>query len=66
LQVPPQPSLAPQTLPAQSGAQRQAPLMHFSPGRQEPVLQIPPQPSGAPQALPVQSGSQTQEPFQQV
>ena len=46
-QVPPQPSLLPQSFPAQDGVQH--PL---------PMAQVPPQPSLLPQSFPVQDGAQ--------
>ena len=58
MQVPPQPSEAPQAAPLQLGWQRQLPPWQNSPDGHEPLLQVPPQPSGAPQTAPLQLGVQ--------
>jgi len=63
MQVPPQPSEAPQALPLQVGVQQlqEAPLPRQSWPAAQP-LQTPPQPSDMPQPLPLQLAWQTHLP----
>jgi hypothetical protein len=59
-QTPPQPSLAPQLLPAQLGTQTHWPFWQLRPAGQLPVAHVPPQPSPAPHAMPAQFGTHLQ------
>jgi hypothetical protein len=56
LQIPPQPSDAPQDLPLQLGWHVHCPWSHVCPDGHVPLSQVLPQPSGSPHFLPLQLG----------